>query len=189
MTKDLVENMMNEKLSAFIDAEIDELEERRVLDALATDAELRAAWERYHLMRAVIRNELDDVLVPGLSERIVQRIQTVPSPRILKSFGKIIPGSVLKTVGALAIAASVAAVAIVGLQTLNKPDAQTSTPVAFNDTSWGEHIRAGTTHWDMDQPELESALNVYLVEHNEFASTGMNSMFPYVRVVVYDSDQ
>lgn len=187
--QDSVENMMDEKLSAFVDAEVDELEERRVLDALAADAELRSTWERYHLARAVIRNELDDVLVPGLSDRIAQRIQSAPSPRMLKSFGKIIPGPVLKAVGALAIAASVAAVAIVGLQTLNKQDTQTSTSVALNGASSDEYIRAGATRWDMDQPELESALNVYLVEHNEFASTGMNSMFPYVRVVVYDSNQ
>ncbi len=189
MTKDLTENIMNEKLSAFIDAEVDELEERRVLDALASDTELRTAWERYHLMRAAIRNELDDVLVPGLSERIAQRIQTAPSLRTRKSFGKIVSGSVVKAVGALAIAASVAAVAIVSLQTLNRPDVQTGTSVALKDTPWDEHIRAGTTHWDVDKPELESVLNVYLVEHNEFASIGMSNMFPYVRVVAYDSDQ
>ena len=50
---------MNEKLSALIDAELDELDERRTLNALTEDAKLRATWERYHLIRAVMTRQID----------------------------------------------------------------------------------------------------------------------------------
>jgi len=59
-----------------------------------------------------------------------------------------------------------------------------STPVPQN------FIRSGTTRWDMKEPEAESALNAYLVEHDEFASTsGLGGMMPYVRIVSYDNDK
>ena len=42
----------------------------------------------------------------------------------------------------------------------------------------------------MKEPEAENALNAYLVEHDEFASTaGLGGMMPYVRVVSYDNDK
>jgi hypothetical protein len=38
------------------------------------------------------------------------------------------------------------------------------------------------------EPETESTLNTFLVEHNEFASSsGIGGMMPYVRVVGYDN--
>jgi len=180
---------MKQKLSAFIDAETDELEERRVLNALTEDEELRATWERYHLARAAIQEELDDVLAPGLADRVMQQLQHAPAVAPPGRLRRIAPETVFKALGAAAIAASVAVIAIVGLQTLNEPTGHSAAHVAINDLSQGEYIRAGATRWDTRQPEVESALNVYLVEHNEFASTGMNGMLPYVRVVVYDSTQ
>ena len=42
----------------------------------------------------------------------------------------------------------------------------------------------------MKEPEAESALNAYLVEHDEFASaSGLGGMMPYVRIVSYDNDK
>ena len=52
---------MNEKLSAFMDNELDELETRRLLATLAEDEALRAAWGRYHLAGAVLRRRLDQI--------------------------------------------------------------------------------------------------------------------------------
>jgi hypothetical protein len=49
-------------------------------------------------------------------------------------------------------------------------------------------VRAGATRWDVKEPETESTLNAFLVEHNEFASSsGIGGMMPYVRVVGYDN--
>jgi len=180
---------MKEQLSAFIDSEASEIEERRVLKVLASDRALRDTWERYQVMRAAIRRELDGVFLPGLADRLAPKIQNIPPAHAPSLMRQITPTNAVRAVGATAIAASVAVFAIIGLQTLNQPTEGTAAQLAANKTSSGEYIRAATTRWDTNQPELEDALNVYLVEHNEFAPTGMNSMLPYVRVVIYDSNQ
>lgn len=48
---------LHESLSAAADDEAEELELRRVLNAMRTDPELRAKWRRAHLVRGVIRGE------------------------------------------------------------------------------------------------------------------------------------
>ena len=45
---------MKEKLSALVDNELDDLDERRVMAALEKDADLRRTWERYHLVRSAL---------------------------------------------------------------------------------------------------------------------------------------
>jgi len=48
---------LKESLSAVMDGEADEFEIRRVLNEAAEDSELRGVWERYHLVRSVMRGE------------------------------------------------------------------------------------------------------------------------------------
>ena len=59
------EQSLNESLSAAVDSEAKELELRRVLQAVDADAELRAKWQRMHLIGSVLRNEaIPAVLAP-----------------------------------------------------------------------------------------------------------------------------
>jgi sigma-E factor negative regulatory protein RseA len=48
---------LKESLSAVMDGEADEFEIRRVLNEAAEDSELRGVWQRYHLVRSVMRGE------------------------------------------------------------------------------------------------------------------------------------
>jgi sigma-E factor negative regulatory protein RseA len=48
---------LKESLSAVMDGEADEFEIRRVLNEAAEDSQLRGVWERYHLVRSVMRGE------------------------------------------------------------------------------------------------------------------------------------
>ena len=48
---------LKESLSAVMDDEADEFEIRRVLNEAASDPELRGVWERFHLVRSVMRGE------------------------------------------------------------------------------------------------------------------------------------
>lgn len=159
---------MKEKLSALMDGELGELEERRVLDALTKDARLRAAWERYHLMRAAITRQLDIVAPAGLADKIAARLGSdvvMDHRRHSRLFG------------GLAAAAALAAVTIFAVQSLQSPPpAAVSPSLAVN---------------QIVSPEpAEGPLNVYLVGHNEFMPiAGMGGMLPYVRVVTYDRDK
>jgi sigma-E factor negative regulatory protein RseA len=178
---------MKEKLSALVDNELDELEERRVFKALADDVALRRTWERYHLVRAALHQDVDVVVAQDAAERLARRIEAEPSTAV--SFRR---HRVTRFIGTLAIAASVAAIAITGVQWVHQP-APVPAPLpalAVNNPAPQNFIRSGTTRWDMKEPEAESALNAYLVEHDEFASTaGLGGMMPYVRVVSYDNDK
>ena len=176
---------MKEKLSALVDNELDELEERRVFTALEGDVVLRRTWERYHLVRAALHQDVNVVVAPDAAEQLARRIEAEPSTAV--SFRR---HRVTRFLGTLAIAASVAAIAITGVQWIHQPAPAPLPALAANEPASQNIIRSGTTHWDMKEPEAESALNAYLVEHDEFASTsGLGGMMPYVRVVSYDNDK
>lgn len=180
---------MKEKLSALVDNEIDELEQRRVLGALAEDATLRRTWDRYHLVRAALRKELEFVVKPGLAERVAKEISMTSVPAGAASSRTFWRRAALAS-GTVAIAASVAAVAIFGLQWTRTPIAGTQQLAAQSKPAPAQVARTGAMRWDTTHAEAENALNAYLVEHNEFAShSGFGGMSPYVRVVSYDNDK
>ena len=56
MSKSMQESL-NEALSAAVDDEAEELELHRVLNAVGKDPELRAKWERMHLIGSIVRGE------------------------------------------------------------------------------------------------------------------------------------
>lgn len=167
---------MKEKLSALVDNELDELETRRLLTALAADETLRATWGRYHLIGAALRRE--SVAPVSIAARVAARLGE--APLATRPFTRI--------AGQLALAASVAAVALVGAQWWFGNQSSPTATVAQNTTQPVEYLRASGTRWNTQQPGAENTLNAFLVEHNEFAPTsGVGGMFPYVRVVSYDS--
>ena len=167
---------MKEKLSALMDNALDELETRRLLTALAADETLRATWGRYHLIGAALRRE--SVAPVSIAARVATRLGEAPSAT--RPFARI--------AGQLALAASVAAVALIGAQWWLGSQPSPTATVAQNTTQPVEYLRASGTRWNTQQPGAENTLNVFLVEHNEFAPTsGVGGIFPYVRVVSYDS--
>ncbi|BAU48223.1 anti-sigma factor antagonist [Sulfurifustis variabilis] len=162
---------MKEKLSAFIDAELTELEERHVLAALASDAELRSAWERYHLIRAAMMRQVSMLAPAGLAERVVLGIAEQPVKRATPKYWHYAAGA--------GVAATVAALAIFGLQTLHRPAIPGVPSLA--------RINAPASQ---PGPPTAQGLNPYLVGHSEFMPTaGMGGMLPYVRVVTLDPDK
>jgi sigma-E factor negative regulatory protein RseA len=166
---------MKEKLSAFIDAELTELEERQVLTALAYDAELRSAWERYHLIRAAMTRQVSMLAPAGLAERVVKDVGLQPGNRVTARSWHYAAGA--------AVAASVAALAIFGVQSLYRPAVPGSPTLArVSETATQASSASG--------PTTAQGLNPYLVGHSEFMPTsGMGGMLPYVRVVTVESDK
>jgi len=168
---------MKENISALLDGEGNDLERERALRALSADPALRGAWERYHLASAAIRRELDVMVSPGLADRIHERLQhEVQNDERRRPLAP----RALKFTAGLAIAASVATVAILNLPPLVSPSA---VPVA-------RHATVKNTVADARQtpPAQQSALSPYLVQHGEFTpAAGMNGMLSYVRVIGRDS--
>ena len=172
---------MKEQISALLDGEGSDLERAQTMRAIDSEPELRATWERYHIVSAAIRRELDIMVSPEMADRLRVRLheETPQSSR-----ARFLSPRVFKLTAGLAIAASVAAVAILNLpplvSTVNSPIARNgSTSLA------GNRIVADTHQTPAEQ---RSALNPYLVQHGEYTpAAGMNGMLSYVRVIGRDS--
>lgn len=181
---------MKEKVSALMDGELSDSEARAVIKELETNSELRKLWQRYQMMSAALNQDLEGLSETDLAKRV--RLQLDSEPVVLAP-GNWVKGNgrrIAKVLGSLAIAASVAAIAVLSLKPadpLTTPDARIANLRSVQD---GEYIRAGETRWDVKQPALESTLNMYLVEHSEYTPTsGLRGMMSYGRVVSYDRDK
>jgi sigma-E factor negative regulatory protein RseA len=173
---------MKEKISALLDAEATGAERREVLRALAAERDLRQIWERYHLVGAVLRNEVSMTVTPRFADRVAVRIAqeaTIIAPRWLAR-------SVAKGAMGLALAASVAAIAVFSLD-MGPAPAPGESAVAWTPDNQGpqdDFLRAEMT--PIPQPEWDNKLNVLLVEHNAFSpASGMNGMMSSVRLAGY----
>lgn len=171
---------MKEKISAMLDDELNDVEHHQLIHRLQEDAELRTVWERYHLMRSAIRRELDVMVSPALADRIASGIRDESRPGVPLSAR--IPRMARYVVG-MAIAASVASVAILNLQSVSpmkSPAGLTAEGAKPQNTA-----TAGTT-----KPLRQNTLNSYLVEHSQYApNVGMNGMMSSVRIVGYSASQ
>lgn len=177
---------MKEKISQLLDDELNDLEHYRLMKALEEDRELRGVWERYHIVRAAMRMELDFVVSPALADRVGVGIRRVDAesapvqgrPLRLPRYAKMVAGG--------GIAASVVMAAIFTLQ----PLAPSTAPASLATLPSSPALVAGTAPVNLTQPSRQGTLNSYLVEHSEFTpNAGMNGMMSYVRIVGYGNSK
>jgi sigma-E factor negative regulatory protein RseA len=173
---------MNERISAFLDGELDARERDRLMREMGQNPASRAAWERYHMIGAALRKDIHVVASADLAERVLYRIEKDPLPfariarRPLRHFTKL--------AGGLALAASVAAVAVFSFKSVLLPD---TTHIAVSAPATDATLESKTQTAKAAQ---DSSLNALLVRHNEFSlASSINGMMPYVRVVSHSNDQ
>ena len=103
---------LHESLSALMDNESDDLELRRLLKALDDQEqdsdELKAKWQRYHVLSASLKQEIHSSascnILPGIQEALENEAAPSANPIIHSRFLQ----PVLKTLGQGAVAASMA---------------------------------------------------------------------------------
>lgn len=100
-----------EHLSALVDGEISLETSRFLVRRLGADEDLRATWSRYHLVRDCLRHQDGAFAGEDLRSRIGQAIENERPERTIRP----IPLRWLKPAAGLAIAASVALMAIVAV--------------------------------------------------------------------------
>jgi sigma-E factor negative regulatory protein RseA len=154
-----------------VDGEVNDIERQQALRALGDDPALRGHWERYHLVGAALRRELDVVVRPGLADRIHAQLGAEPPARAGS-------GARLFKLGVgMAIAAGVAAVAVVNLPPVLAPGNTVATSPAPGAKTLVADVKPLP-------PDKQQALNPYLVQHGEFTpAAGMNGISSYVRLV------
>lgn len=198
------------EVSALMDNELSGRKCDAAVAGLAQDASARATWQRYHLMRTALRHEPQYAVASDLADRIAACLaaEAVPMPVRPGLAGVRWPSSrhavfarAYKGAAGLALAASVAAVAIVGVRTLTPATipgaavppqaaiapAPAANPAPVNVAAAPEKSRRGI-HWDTAQPEVENNLNTFLVQHSEFTRTSGMGVMSYVRIAGYDTN-
>ena len=185
-------DLIKEQLSALLDGELPEAEQRLLLERLAREPELRAQWSRYQLIRSALHQHLPEHIDLNFAERVQAALQDDPTQQ--SSPGRLTRA--FKPLAGLAVAASVAVVAIMAVQqTRTAPPGQVPVQVAATPNDPGvmpgpeAYTRVAGTRWDAQQRQVRERLNEYLVNHSEYAASGgIPGMQPYVRIVGYDQD-
>ncbi|MEX0618702.1 MAG: sigma-E factor negative regulatory protein [Pseudohongiellaceae bacterium] len=101
------------ELSALLDAEIDDLELRRLLKSVEKDSELSESWRRYNLAQAVLHDEAVGTVSSGFAARVAAVVDREDLPSRRAGFWKPRWG---QAASKLAIAASVAFAFFLGVQ-------------------------------------------------------------------------
>ncbi|MDA8421571.1 MAG: sigma-E factor negative regulatory protein [Pseudomonadota bacterium] len=190
---------MKQKISELLDDELSTSDSRVVLEGIMEDRELRGVWERYHLIRAAMHRELDVIMRPAIADRIgavVASANVVSMPRAM-AYRRAMPRMARLAAG-LAIAASVATVAIVSLQppkegSRTAVQARASAGRAADRRLAAASLAAGVRQSPAgartERASYQDALNAFLVEHGEVTPpAGMNGMMSFVRVVGYRNE-
>lgn len=182
-----------EHISSLMDGEFTRETGLFLTRRLASDESLSAAWERYHLIRDCIRQPGSKHVVTGLSQKLNASLvaEAVPTSTF-RNYSRW-----LKPVSGLAIAASVALVAIMvaapqsGTLPGNAVDTALVTPankpfVSPNTLSITPVSQA--VSYAAGQTTNSRRLNAYLLRHNQIARTaGRHGFIAFVPIVATQS--
>ncbi|WP_172838738.1 sigma-E factor negative regulatory protein [Solemya velesiana gill symbiont] len=184
-----------EQISALLDDELSSDQAAETLAGLREDEQLRSAWDRYHLIGDVMRGERVHVTTANVADKVRQRLESepsiiaVPKSEQAAETGQRAPVRWLRPAAGAALAASVAVGAVMVSPHLTQisPESEGITvATAPAPISLPQH--SGTRWKNLSQPEVESKLNRYLVDHSEYASPGgMTGVLPYASFVSYDA--
>jgi len=171
---------MKERLSAFVDGEFQAGEMQAYLARIKSDAELRGAWNTYHLIGDALRGNVS----PDLTFQIVARLRKEPT---LLAPGRMRPA--FRRIGwhALSAAAGLAAVTLVVWTAL--PMWQTETQV--NARSGNTELARSTAAPVASAPAAgvqasvsEAAVENYLYAHQPYSRTSaIQGVVPYARTI------
>lgn len=190
---------LRQKISALLDDDLTRGERSSLLGKISTDLQARETWERYHLIGDAIRGEPVNLAARDISARVSRQLMdepTVLSPGFARK--RVFQPSRWQTpLAGAAIAAGVAALTVIllpQLQTRDAPIQATATVAsqavqpALQPTVRPTFVTAGDGQWkNLSEPEMQSRLNRYLIDHSEFASSqGMKGVLPYASFVTYD---
>jgi len=186
----------NEALSAFVDGE--HSKNKDILEDLVHDDVMREVWKRYHLIRDCLRGNLSEKIHNNFISEVNQYLENEPtiiSNNKTKQFK-------LEPVIGFAIAASVAAVAILGIQNKNNIP-----PIELKDTIVMDENIIDSQFETFSFPEIQISpaaveqstqfnsitqqrLNNYLINHSKYKNNiKMNSVLPYARIVTIESKE
>lgn len=176
-----------QRISALNDGELDKPGTVRVAAELARDSDLRSTLGRYQLIRDVLQNNYgcreDHQLAARVSAALEQE-PTVLAPRDSRW-----RDALFKPAAGLAVAASVAGLALLAIHNINTAEEPSTVIAAPSDA---EYIRIEQPPIAVasQQEERNQQLEQYLVNHNEYSpSSGIHGVLPYVHIVGHEKKE
>ncbi len=176
-----MKDKLYEQLSTLVDDELTGHEQALLARRIGRDAGLQQRLSRYQLVSDALQNHLPPQVDPGFYRRVQTALRDEPSVRMGGFAGSRL-GSLLKPVAGLAIAASVAVVAVISIQSARQD--VPSLPALATVPADKDYVRVQQASNPATPPRVGKKLDIYMVNHNEYAvSRGMQGMLPYVRIV------
>lgn len=176
-----MKDTLNEQISALVDDELDAAEQALLLRQLARDESLRRQFARYQLVSDALKDSLPERVDPDFHRRVQAALQNEAAPHGVAAGAHM--GRLFRPVAGLAVAASVAVVAVLSLQSVRETTPQ-SAPAVASAPAPADYIRAEGSPPAALPATPARDLDAYLVNHNEFViNRGMQGMLPYVRFV------
>lgn len=196
-----------ESLSALMDGELSGPGEAQAVDGLMSRDDLRQRWATYHMVRAVLRGEIDRELGAVVAERVRLCLADEPAHEAPRYPTRRVPRALLAPAAGVALAASVATVAIIGIRGWNaeaprQPVASEAaapaarTPGTSIAAAPSVAARTGEARLaDLDgreraiaRPALDNRLdNRYVFRHSEYGGSGLRGMHPYARIIGHEA--
>jgi sigma-E factor negative regulatory protein RseA len=188
---------LNEQLSALMDDECATPELGLALRRLSGDAELKACWQRYHLMGDTLRNNLPQIIETEFCDRVHHLIAAEPplnqpTRRDRRHF---------RPLAGWAVAASISVAVGAGVVTMWSPADSSSASAQLADESHrstipiiesepAPEVRQVVTVDEFPvTPTSDSRLSNYLIDHNEYASfNSIRGIVPYMHMVTYNNN-
>jgi len=181
----------NELLSALVDGELKGNELEQALQLLSTSDTAKAQFKRHQFVSDVLHGYVSQNRSVDLTGRITDALlddPSISSATKRKALVIAFPAYFWKQATGLALAASVGAMAVLGVMSQPQNELMPIAAVASIEAPVQPMIVAQTgNRWTVGEKEVEDRLNTYLVNHNEYA--GASSVFSYARVVSYDAGQ
>lgn len=187
-------NESREHLSCLMDGEISRETGRFLVRRLGADEELCATWARYHVVRDCLRHGDGGVSGKDLSRRVRQALERESQPAAAR---RSLP-SWLKPVTGVAVAASVALMAIVAVG----PGRQASPEPASSLAAEGAPAETFTSPQSLTPSPVsrqaslsggqggDSRMNAYLLRHYQATgATGGKGFVSFVPIVITPSEQ
>jgi sigma-E factor negative regulatory protein RseA len=183
-----------EMLSALVDGTLSSAEIDKAIALLSEDPQAKQQFLRYQQASDVMNGYTASGELVDISSQVSLAIAKEPSHAVstAKHQAKLLqfPTKFWKQTAGLAVAASVGALAVVGVMTQQSVTPQgLMTPVAKVEqtASPTTQMASSSNRWTVGEPEVEDRLNNYLVDHNEYA--GASGLFSYARVVSYGAGE
>lgn len=192
---------MKEEISALMDGEVERQQMQQLIRQLRDDPDGRGCWERYHLISDALRNNLpphvNRSFVSNISQAIANEnllVSASPAPNTPAKAKR--PAAVAGPWAGFALAASVAAVAYLGVGVTSQEDRIAGPSLASQGVGAPiaplAHSAAPADlqvvedrQWNVLRPDVETRLNNYLYSHRNVAGNmAINpAVLPNARVV------